>query len=106
MEKKEKKLHLTLIKKWYDLIESGEKKEEYREIKEYWINRLTTFNESENLDYEFKKFSSVIFKNGYQKNAPMMEFEILEITEGIPKLEWSDNTHETYFIIKLGKRIN
>lgn len=35
-----KTLHITLKKKWFDMILSGEKKEEYREIKEYWINRL------------------------------------------------------------------
>ena len=31
-----KYLQLTLKKKWFDLILSGEKKEEYREIKPYW----------------------------------------------------------------------
>jgi hypothetical protein len=37
MEFKEKKiLYLTLKKKWFDMILSGEKKEEYREIKEHW----------------------------------------------------------------------
>lgn len=35
-----KTLHLTLKKKWFDKITSGEKKEEYREIKPYWIRRL------------------------------------------------------------------
>ena len=29
-------LHLTLNKKWFDMILSGEKTEEYREIKPYW----------------------------------------------------------------------
>lgn len=33
-------LHLTLIKKWYDMTESGEKLEGYREIKPYWVDRL------------------------------------------------------------------
>lgn len=33
-------LHLTLKKKWFDMTESGVKKEEYREIKPYWIKRL------------------------------------------------------------------
>lgn len=35
-------LHLTLTKKWFDMILSGEKKEEYREIKGFWSKRLTT----------------------------------------------------------------
>lgn len=33
-------LHLTLKKKWFDMIASGEKKEEYREIKPYWEKRF------------------------------------------------------------------
>lgn len=35
-------LYLTLNRKWYDMILSGEKTEEYREIKPYWVNRLLT----------------------------------------------------------------
>lgn len=39
-----KTLTLSLKKKWFDMIASGEKTEEYREIKPYWEKRL--------LDYE------------------------------------------------------
>ena len=35
-----KTLHLTLNKKWFDMIAAGVKKEEYRSIKTYWIKRL------------------------------------------------------------------
>lgn len=37
-------LRLTLKKKWFYMIVSGEKTEEYREIKPYWTNRLFDFN--------------------------------------------------------------
>jgi hypothetical protein len=40
MEKRMKILDLPLKKEWYDMIESGVKTEEYREIKPYWCNRL------------------------------------------------------------------
>ena len=33
----EKVLHLTLKKEWFDLILSGDKKIEYREIKNHWV---------------------------------------------------------------------
>ena len=33
-------LSLPLKKEWYNMIESGIKTEEYREIKQYWIKRL------------------------------------------------------------------
>lgn len=35
-----KTLTLSLKKKWFDMIASGEKTEEYREIKPYWEKRL------------------------------------------------------------------
>lgn len=33
-------LHLSLNKRWFDMIASGEKREEYRELSPYWIKRL------------------------------------------------------------------
>lgn len=35
-----KVLHISLIKQWFDMTDSGEKTEEYREITPYWIIRL------------------------------------------------------------------
>ena len=40
--KTKKVLTLTVSKQWFDMIVAGEKTEEYREIKPYWIKRLTT----------------------------------------------------------------
>lgn len=36
----ESTLILPIKKKWYDMISSGEKEEEYREIKPYWTSRF------------------------------------------------------------------
>ena len=33
-------LNLVLKSKWFDMIESGGKTEEYREVKPYWIRRF------------------------------------------------------------------
>ena len=68
-------LHLTIMKKWFDEIASGKKKIEYREIKPYWTKRL--FSEKGNpIKYDF-----VFFRNGYSKNCPKMlvEFKGLKI---------------------------
>ena len=99
----EKILHLTLKKKWFDMIASGEKKEEYRECKPYWYARLccgfpTLYSPK---DYDF-----ILFKNGYGKNAPTMKVECLGISRGEAKPEWSDNWEGTVYIIKLGKVFN
>lgn len=37
---KKKVLTLTVSKQWFDMIAAGEKTEEYREIKGYWVKRL------------------------------------------------------------------
>lgn len=94
-------LHLTLKKKWFDMILSGEKKEEYREKKPYWINRLTTSN-----GVVFRHFDIVQFTNGYASNAPTIQIQCLGISEGLPRPEWSDNAQGTHIIISLGDIIS
>lgn len=105
-----KKLHLTLKKKWFDMIASGEKKEEYREIKSYWFKRLKAqigFNAAKNQEHEYwfypdAMFDKIIFKNGYSKDAPTLMVECKGIEVGKAKPEWSDNWQGEVFIIKLG----
>lgn len=112
----EKVLHLTLKKKWFDMIASGEKKEEYREIKPYWIRRLmgskniSPLNFSDNMphsdqnafDFWKNDFDFVIFKNGYRKDAATLKIEFKGLDYGKAKPEWSDNWQGDVFIIKLG----
>ena len=40
MAKDNKTLHLVLKCKWWDMIESGEKKEEYRDFTPFYVKRL------------------------------------------------------------------
>ena len=76
-------LHLTLKKQWFDMISKGVKKEEYREIKDYWIKRLKDISSKEPF-YDFIPYDKIIFKNGYAKNAPTMvvEFDGIRIGKG------------------------
>ena len=57
-----KVLHLTLKKEWFDLILSGDKKIEYREIKNHWVKML-----------ENKQYDYIHFVNGYGKHRPWMD---------------------------------
>ena len=99
-----KTLHLTLKKKWFDMISSGEKTEEYREIKPYWISRLGNV---EALGETFiRSFDVVEFRNGYQKNAPKIRLEWKGIQKRTGKTEWGALPGEQYFVIKLGKIIS
>lgn len=93
-------LELTLKKQWFDMILSGDKKEEYREIKPYWINRLI-----DNNTWFFKKFDAVKFKNGYSKDANSFLIEFKDINIDYGYSGWGAETGKTYFVIKLGNII-
>ncbi len=92
-------LHLTLKKKWFDMIASGEKKEEYREIKKHWISRLCN---NGNLSDGFQYYDAVIFRNGYSGGAPLMSLQLEWICIGVGHPEWGAEPGKEYFVIKLG----
>ena len=96
-------LHLTLKKKWFDMIASGEKKEEYREIKKYWQDRLCC---TSNILDGFQDFDEIIFKHGYSSGAPLIVVECKGIGLGEGKAEWGAEPGKEYFIIKLGNIVN
>ena len=107
---KQKVLTLTVSKQWFDMIVADEKIEEYREIKPYWIKRLTTNCE---VEYDvaletycgkvlYRPYTHVLFINGYRKDSPRIEKEIKSITIGKPKKglcpdKWLD---KEFFVIK------
>ena len=97
------------------MIVSGEKTEEYRVIKTFWMSRLLLIKDEECEDFDkFKKlhigkneemlidtntikeklnsgtlkfvpFTHVLFKNGYYDDSPKVEKEIESVTIGKPK---------------------
>lgn len=110
-------LDLPLKAEWYNLIEKGEKKEEYREVKPYWLKRLCfhfqdTKDEScsqcmqcltEGEGYMCYPFDAVRFRYGYTQRT--MLFTLESITVGIGRKEWGAPDYEV-FILKLGERVN
>ena len=95
-------LHLVLKAKWYDIIKSGIKKEEYRELTEYWARRLLFFPYTIGRSMH-RNFISVCFHRGYTNEKSYYEFNGIEIGTGRP--EWGAEPGKQYFIIKLGKEI-
>lgn len=95
-----KTLHLPLKAKWYKMIESGVKTEEYRELKEYWVKRLTRVNRHGYI--EFANYTHVKFYYGYTMRT--MTFKIKSITIGAGNQDWGA-PREDVFIIKLGERL-
>ena len=107
-----KTLNLTLKAHWYDIIESGKKPEEYREVKEYWIKRLMNgfYHNAKSAASDplqsFKAFDLVNFARGghFHPSLPQMSFECKGISIGKGNPDWGAPL-EDVFIIKLGERI-
>lgn len=98
-----KTLYLPLKAKWYDMIESGEKKEEYRDLSTYWCKRLIDGSPNETLSIVLKHYDVVCFRYGYTKRT--MSFKVESICIGKGKPEWGAPDNDV-FIIKFGEKIN
>ena len=108
-------LPLVLKGKWYDMIASGEKREEYRLPTLYWRKRLHNWN----VRFTESTTPVVEFRRGYAKDAPRMAFWCLgiETVNGLMPYayvehpadrclhpEWGEPDEPHYFI-ELGGRV-
>lgn len=88
-------LRLTLKRKWFDMIASGVKKEEYRKIKPWILSRL-----------QGKSYDAVEFSNGYGKHVPKVVVEYLDWGTGVGRSDWGAQKGEPTIIIRLGRIIS
>lgn len=84
-------LHLVLKGKWYDMIDRGEKKEEYRENTSYWMKRIG------------KLHDAVCFHKGYTNTT--MTFAIEGKSYGYGNSEWGAPKDRKVLKIQLGERL-
>ena len=116
-----KTLTLSLKKLWFDMIKSGEKKEEYREIGMFWSVRFlgVTIAKKFNLvDYKFvdaqniredlntiltiDNYDKLIFTLDYPKaddTERRLEFKNPKIRIGEGRPEWGAEPGKIYFVI-------
>ena len=102
-------LILPIKKKWFDMIKSGEKKEEYREIKPYWTSRFKSYVGDIGNYKTFKYrggigFTSIedeiIFRNGYSKTSPTVKCKV-RLKKGQGKKEWGAEPGKEYYILEI-----
>ena len=106
-------LILPIKKKWFDMIRSGEKKEEYREIKPYY-NRclgnaiigfpftadiIENFESIKSYDENQFKIVDIIFRNGYQKDSPQIKCKC-KLNIGMGKEEWGAEKRKRVLCIR------
>lgn len=87
-------LTLPIKKRWFDMIKSGEKKEEYRELKKYYHTR---FKKIFGLDYKDKP-AEILFRNGYRADSPKLKCK-LRIGQGKPELGAEES--KEYYILEI-----
>ena len=112
-----KTLTLSLKKQWFDMIKSGEKKEEYREIKDHYFHTLYNYAEMQKFfgippqPYYFdrpqvfhtkqfqKHFDLLTLRNGYRADSPKVTFKNPRIRIGTGRPEWGAEPGKNYFVI-------
>lgn len=96
-------LPLVLKKKWYDLIDSGEKKEEYREYKRFWSVRILHWLD----EAQSKNLVPVIAFSLGCRPATMFfkvpEYPVMQSDESNHP-EWGE-TAVPHYVIELGERV-
>ena len=94
---------LPIKKKWFDMIKSGEKKEEYREIKPYYTSRFKNYLPRVNIFRAKEWIYSqiiVIFRNGYRADSPKIKCKCL-LKYGQGKPEWGAEPNKEYYILDI-----
>ena len=89
------------------MIESGEKKEEYRTQSDYWIKKLVDgeYYGSDGLD-RYKPFENVCFHLGYTNNTMTFKITSMNVMYGeVCRQDWGAEPNKYYFVIKLGERV-
>ncbi|KHE67781.1 hypothetical protein HMPREF9074_09500 [Capnocytophaga sp. oral taxon 329 str. F0087] len=62
-------------------------------------SRITTFGFG-------KEYDTVVFRNGYARDAPSLTIELKSIRFGTGNPEWGAEANKKYFVLYLGKIIN
>ena len=101
-------LPLVLKGKWYDMIASGEKREEYRDYKPFWIKRIVRWSHNSLRISKTPKAQVVAFSRGYKKAD--MFFKVFGVSRSFDYpyrpsfLKWGE-PETPHFIIHLGERV-
>ena len=111
-ERRKGMLILPIKKKWFDMIASGEKKEEYREIKPYYDSRFMNafgfilvvgqmiYGDAAPEEIRKPWPVPIVFRNGYSKESPEIICKCtLHFGKGKP--EWGAEPGKLYYVLKI-----
>lgn len=86
-------LTLPIKKKWWDMIASGEKQEEYRDITPYWSKR---FQQAPRILADGKQQFHAVLRAGYRKDSPRLAIRCW-VDKGEGKTAWGAERGKQYF---------
>ena len=98
-------LTLPIKKKWYDMILSGEKKEEYRDITPYYRKRFQTIGLLNEEGVATFRNAVVVFRNGYTKESPNFKARVTLREKG-GRCEWGAVRWRKYYVLLILEVIN
>ena len=99
---KEYDLILPIKKKWFDMILSGEKKEEYRDMKPFYDKRIENI-----LQKKYGEISQpsvemdIKFKNGYGKEAPSFISHCKVFKRLGGNINWGATPNKWYYVFEI-----
>ena len=95
-------LTLTIKKKWFDMILSDDKQEEYRELKPYYTSRFKNVRLLRTVDCVPIKDAKcwILFRNGYSTSSPSFKALCsLDINTG--NHEWGAEPGKEYYVLRI-----
>ena len=95
-------LHLPLMKKWYSMIESGEKTEEYRDMTQSWYVRIQ--NVLSRSGKNAVKTIIAAFALGRRRATMFFKVESIVLETGSVHPSWGEPQYR-HFVIRLGERV-
>ena len=94
-------LTLTIKKKWFDMILSGEKKEEYRDCKPYYQKRFCPYFCWEVVGgKKVRQVFPVRLRNGYDVRSPSIIAKCT-VRRGTGKPEWGAEPGKEYYVLDI-----
>lgn len=82
---------LPIKKKWFDMILSGKKKEEYRKISPHYAS---LFNKYKGVPVRIR------FRNGYRLDSPTLECTVIPRI-GYGREEWGAEANKGYYVLDI-----
>lgn len=92
-------LTLPIKKQWFDMIRSGIKKEEYRNMTDYYKTRFQNIGLLDAFGISTGKVAQIVLRAGYRKDSPKLTITArLSVGKGWPA--WGADPNCWYYVLR------